>query len=777
MEGPEIPPFFICPISLQIMKDPVTLSTGISYDRESIDRWLFTYNHITCPVTKQPLTDRNLTPNSTLLRLIQSWRIQNSSKIISLVKSPRPTFDIDMFRKLVNEVREPQSHKIKALRKISSMIQENEDSRRYAEEAGLVSLMGFLITNKDPYEISQFSDGLSTTEEAMNVLYLLKPSPEALKRVSEDQHGKIIQVLSMVMQRGSNQARIHASLLLKSIFKVAHDIYKTGLKSELFDGLVEILKDHNSKRAAKAALSILLKVTQFRNNIVMAVEAGVVAVLVELLAEINERRRCEMMLRVLEIMCGRAEGREAFVVHPASVAPVSSKILTVSEEANESAVELLLKVCKFCGSGGVAEEMVEVGGAAKPLTDRNLTPNSTRLRLIQSWGIENSSKIISVVESPRPVFDIDMFRRLVNEVREPHSHKIKALRKISSMIQENDDSNRYDEEAGLVSLMAFLITNKDPYEISQFSNGLSATEEGMNVLYLLKPSPKALERPEALERLSEDQHGKIIQVLSMVMQRGSYQARIHASLLLKSIFKVVHDMYKTGLKSKLFDGLVEILKDHNSNRAPKAALSILLKVTQFRNNIAMAVEANLKHLVLYNLPFFFTILSFILFIVHNFIIPSFILFIILSFIFFIILGFIILSFIVFFIILSFIILSFILFIISALSSSASSSSSSSSAPSSSASFSLASSSAPPSPAAAVAASSPGGSSSSGFTGGKEEAAAATGGGGAEEDEDDEEEDEEDGAEDDEEDDGAEDDKAEDEAKEDEADDDEDDDEG
>ncbi|KAJ8630462.1 hypothetical protein MRB53_023785 [Persea americana] len=167
---------------------------------------------------------RNLTPNNTLLRLIQSWRIKNSSKIIPVVESPRPKFDIAMFRKLVKDVKEPQSHEIKALRKISSMIQENEDSRRYAEEVGLVSLMVFLITNTDTYEISQFNNGLSTTEEAMNVLCLLKPSPEALKRVSEDQHGKIIRVLSMVVQRGSYQARIHACDEL-DMFVIFRDIY------------------------------------------------------------------------------------------------------------------------------------------------------------------------------------------------------------------------------------------------------------------------------------------------------------------------------------------------------------------------------------------------------------------------------------------------------------------------------------------------------------------------------------------------------------------------
>ncbi|CAM8957107.1 unnamed protein product [Rhodiola kirilowii] len=35
-----IPSHFRCPISLDLMKDPVTLSTGISYDRESIETWI-----------------------------------------------------------------------------------------------------------------------------------------------------------------------------------------------------------------------------------------------------------------------------------------------------------------------------------------------------------------------------------------------------------------------------------------------------------------------------------------------------------------------------------------------------------------------------------------------------------------------------------------------------------------------------------------------------------------------------------------------------------------
>lgn len=32
-----VPNHFRCPISLELMKDPVTLSTGITYDRETIE--------------------------------------------------------------------------------------------------------------------------------------------------------------------------------------------------------------------------------------------------------------------------------------------------------------------------------------------------------------------------------------------------------------------------------------------------------------------------------------------------------------------------------------------------------------------------------------------------------------------------------------------------------------------------------------------------------------------------------------------------------------------
>ncbi|WP_423787569.1 U-box domain-containing protein, partial [Klebsiella pneumoniae] len=60
-----IPPLFICPISLDLFTDPVTVSTGHTYDRGSIEKWLATGN-LTCPVTMQKLQDPSMVPNCTL---------------------------------------------------------------------------------------------------------------------------------------------------------------------------------------------------------------------------------------------------------------------------------------------------------------------------------------------------------------------------------------------------------------------------------------------------------------------------------------------------------------------------------------------------------------------------------------------------------------------------------------------------------------------------------------------------------------------------------------
>ncbi|KAG6509435.1 U-box domain-containing protein 45-like [Zingiber officinale] len=76
-----IPPEeFICPISLQLMFDPVIISSGQTYERICIEKW-FNDGHSTCPKTQQQLSHLCLTPNYCVKGLIGSWCEQNGFPI------------------------------------------------------------------------------------------------------------------------------------------------------------------------------------------------------------------------------------------------------------------------------------------------------------------------------------------------------------------------------------------------------------------------------------------------------------------------------------------------------------------------------------------------------------------------------------------------------------------------------------------------------------------------------------------------------------------------
>ncbi|CAD7702128.1 unnamed protein product [Ostreobium quekettii] len=71
--GPQPPVEYCCPISHQIMREPVVLvETGQTYDLKCIQEW-FGRGNATCPVTGQKVGSTQLTPNFALKSLASAW--------------------------------------------------------------------------------------------------------------------------------------------------------------------------------------------------------------------------------------------------------------------------------------------------------------------------------------------------------------------------------------------------------------------------------------------------------------------------------------------------------------------------------------------------------------------------------------------------------------------------------------------------------------------------------------------------------------------------------
>lgn len=81
------PPSFVCPITREVMTDPVSTCDGHSYERSSIIKWL-KRNKIS-PVTGAVLSTTSLTDNHALRNSIQEWELQQSTR--STERSPMQT--------------------------------------------------------------------------------------------------------------------------------------------------------------------------------------------------------------------------------------------------------------------------------------------------------------------------------------------------------------------------------------------------------------------------------------------------------------------------------------------------------------------------------------------------------------------------------------------------------------------------------------------------------------------------------------------------------------
>ena len=66
----KLPKAFLCPITHDIMKDPVVLSDGHTYERSAIEKWIKILGRRTSPMTGLPLPHIDLTPNFTLKSMI-----------------------------------------------------------------------------------------------------------------------------------------------------------------------------------------------------------------------------------------------------------------------------------------------------------------------------------------------------------------------------------------------------------------------------------------------------------------------------------------------------------------------------------------------------------------------------------------------------------------------------------------------------------------------------------------------------------------------------------
>ena len=375
MEDAEVPEFFICPISLQIMKDPVIAITGITYDRSSIEKWLSQGHDAICPVSKQPLPrNSTLTPNRILSKLIQTWHTTSKPTIDHHVPDP----DDYMITKpyittLLANLSNPNlfMKSLTNLEVVAAMAKENYVYGKLLVEAGVAKAMvSFVITC---YKNSK-THGLLLALYILLLIYKISPS-KTREYILLAKTDEIIDSLIWALGISScdhtttKAIRNHAMILLKIFVENTSSNLQEKLKPDFFKTIVNALSKTSlmTQHGTKAALHIMFGACTVGKNRIMMVEAGAVFVIIELELSglVREKRTSELSMQVLFNLCRSADGRAELLRHAAGIAVVTKRMMKVSPMLDEAAVSIISLISKFSGTDWVVNEMLRVGTVSR----------------------------------------------------------------------------------------------------------------------------------------------------------------------------------------------------------------------------------------------------------------------------------------------------------------------------------------------------------------------------------------------------------------------------
>ncbi|RWW84871.1 hypothetical protein BHE74_00006495 [Ensete ventricosum] len=289
---PIIPDDFRCPISLELMADPVIVSTGQWCEENGMEP------------PKHPA---------------------QTGKPPSGCSASEHAKVVDLLRKLSSQNLEDQRSAAGELRLLAKR---NADNRVCIAEAGAIPLLVSLLITHD----------IRTQEHAVTALLNLS--------IFEENKGKIIVSGAVpgivhVLKRGSMEARENAAATLFSLSVVDRNKVIIG-ESGAIPPLVLLLSE-GSQRGKKDAATALFNLCIYQGNKGKAVRAGVIQTLMGLLTD-PEASMMDEALAIMAILSSHPEGKAAITA--AEALPVLTKVIRSGSPRNkENAAAVLVHLC------------------------------------------------------------------------------------------------------------------------------------------------------------------------------------------------------------------------------------------------------------------------------------------------------------------------------------------------------------------------------------------------------------------------------------------------
>lgn len=374
--SPVIPDEFRCPVSLELMTDPVIISTGQTFERACIQKW-FDIGHKTCPKTHKTLAHTDLIPNYVLKSLIAHWCENNDVELPNKQQNRRPGLDCDqakinsLIAKLRNGCTQDQRAAAGELRLLAKR---NVDNRVCIAEAGAIV----------PLVESLSSQDARVQEHAVTALLNLS--------INEANKGLIVNAGAIpdiveVLKHGSMGARENAAATLFSLSVTDKNKVAIGAAGAI-PALISLLYE-GTLRGKKDASAAIFNLSIYQGNKVRAVRAGVVPPLVGFVKDVGGGM-VDDALMILAVLSSHPEGKVG-IAEAEAMGVFLEVVRTGSTRNRENAAAVVWASCsrdaqelekaRELGAEGVFKELLKSG------TDRAKRKALSLLELLQRLEI------------------------------------------------------------------------------------------------------------------------------------------------------------------------------------------------------------------------------------------------------------------------------------------------------------------------------------------------------------------------------------------------------
>ncbi|KAK6931076.1 Armadillo [Dillenia turbinata] len=339
------PEDFRCPISLEIMSDPVTVATGQTYDRSSIEKW-FRAGNLICPTTGQKLNHTELVPNLVMQRLVRRYASENG---IQKTKPENKKRDVLRTVNAGSKVAQEALKMVSGFLACKLAVGSNEEKNKAAFEIRLLAKAS--IFNRSclaqsgtiPHLLTLLSSVDSNIQEnAIGALYNLSKYSKSKAIIVENKGLKLI--LDVLKNGLKIECRQLAAATLFYLSSVEEYRLLIGKMSEVFSALTELIKD-GANRSKKNALAAIFGLLVSPENHWRVISAGAIPLLVEILKGSKREEIVTNSLAVLATLAEKPVGTLAILRRGVIDTVVEIFGSSTSNVAKECCVSLLLALC------------------------------------------------------------------------------------------------------------------------------------------------------------------------------------------------------------------------------------------------------------------------------------------------------------------------------------------------------------------------------------------------------------------------------------------------